>query len=73
MKCLHCAGTLAQSRTSYMANRKGYHLIIDDVPAWVCRQCGEPMFEEATVDAIQEILAELDGRLEELTSLPIAA
>ena len=73
MKCLHCAGTLEQTKISYTASRKGYHLIIDDVPAWVCQQCGEPMFDEATVDAIQEILAELDERLEKLTSLPMAA
>jgi YgiT-type zinc finger domain-containing protein len=73
MKCLHCAGTLEQTKISYTANRKGYHLIIDDVPAWVCQQCGEPMFDEATVDAIQEILAELDERLEKLTSMPLAA
>lgn len=73
MKCLHCDGTLKQTKISYTANRKGYHLIIDDVPAWVCQQCGEPMFDEATVDAIQEILAELDKRLEKLTSLPMVA
>jgi hypothetical protein len=31
------------------------------------------MFDEATVDAIQEMVAELDERLEKLTSLPMAA
>jgi YgiT-type zinc finger domain-containing protein len=36
MKCLHCAGTLEQTKICYTASRKGYHLIIDDVPAWVC-------------------------------------
>jgi hypothetical protein len=30
------------------------------------------MFDEATVDAIQEVLAELDERLEKLTPLPTA-
>jgi YgiT-type zinc finger domain-containing protein len=73
MKCLHCPGTLEQTRISYTVSRKGYHLIIDDVLAWVCQQCGEPMFDEATVDAIQAILADLDERLEKLTSLPMAA
>jgi len=64
MECLYCKGTLLKARTSYTASRKGYHLILDDVPAWVCEQCGEPLFEEKTVDAIQDVLREVDARLE---------
>jgi len=57
---------------SYTANRAGYHLIIDDVPAWVCEQCGEPLFDEETVDAIQAMLREVDTRLKRLL-VPLAA
>jgi YgiT-type zinc finger domain-containing protein len=64
MECLYCKGTLVRKRISYAASRKGYHLIIDDVPAWVCEQCGEPLDEEKTVDAIQEVLRGVDARLE---------
>lgn len=73
MQCLHCQGTLVRQKISYTVNRKGYHLIIDDVPAWVCQQCGEPMFDEATVDLIQEMLGEVDARLTQLTNLSAAA
>jgi YgiT-type zinc finger domain-containing protein len=69
MECVHCRGRLAKKKASYTANRKGYHLIVDDVPAWVCEQCGEPMFSEATVDAIQEMLQEMDNRQEKLMAL----
>ena len=72
MKCLHCEGTPEQTKVSYTANRQDYHLIIDDVPARVCRQCGEPMFDEATAAGIQEILTELDQRLEKFASWPVA-
>jgi YgiT-type zinc finger domain-containing protein len=65
MECLYCTGTLVRDRVSYTATRKGYHLIIDDVPAWVCEQCGEPLFEEETVEAIQQVLQGLDAHLEE--------
>lgn len=41
-------------------DRKGIHLSLDDVPAWVCRQCGEPYFEEAEVDSIQAIIQAVD-------------
>jgi len=65
MECLYCKGSLIRKRTSYTASRKGYHLILHDVPAWVCAQCGEPLFEEETISAIQRILQGLDARLEE--------
>ena len=45
MKCLYCGGKLVRKKVSYTVTQKGYHLIIDDVPAWVCEQCGEPLFD----------------------------
>ena len=71
MECLHCKGKLTRKKTSYTVNRKGYHLVIDDVPAWVCEQCGEPLFDEETVDAIQEMLRAVDARMEKL-AVPLA-
>jgi YgiT-type zinc finger domain-containing protein len=73
MTCLFCRGQLVQRQVSYTANRKGYHLIIDDVPAWVCEQCGEPVFDADTVDVIQGMLSEVDTRLEKLVALSAAA
>lgn len=66
MECLHCKGAMARSNVSYTVNRKGYHLVIDDVPAWVCEQCGEPLFEEETVNLVQEMLRAVDARMERL-------
>jgi YgiT-type zinc finger domain-containing protein len=63
MECLYCKGELVPKRISYAATRRGYHLIIDAVPAWVCTLCGEPLFDEETVDAIQEVLRGVDTRL----------
>nr|HID14428.1 type II toxin-antitoxin system MqsA family antitoxin [Anaerolineae bacterium] len=73
MECLYCKGTLVRKKMSYTATRKGYHLIIDDVPAWVCEQCGEPLFDEETVDAIQEMLREIGVRMEKLAVSAVAA
>jgi len=47
-------------------DRKGYHLLVDALPAWVCAQCGEVHFEEDEVDAIQEVVRSLDKRAEKL-------
>lgn len=73
MECLHCKGILVRKKVSYTATRQGYHLIIDDVPAWACEQCGEPLFDEGTVDAIQEVLREIGTGMEKLAVLLAAA
>jgi YgiT-type zinc finger domain-containing protein len=72
MQCLYCKGRLVRKKVSYTASRKGYHMIIDDVPAWVCEQCGEPLFEEQAVEAVQGILYEMDLRVMNLTTLASA-
>lgn len=38
-ECLYCQSNLVRKQVSYTASRKGYHLIVHDVPAWVCEQC----------------------------------
>lgn len=73
MECAFCKGELVRKKVSCSVSCNGYHLIIDDVPAWVCQQCEEPLFDEQTVEAIQEILSEVDARLERLTVLTPAA
>jgi YgiT-type zinc finger domain-containing protein len=72
MECLYCKGTLVRKKVSYTTTRQGYHLIIDDVPAWVCGQCGEPLFDEETVDTIQGMLREIGARMEKM-AVPLAA
>jgi hypothetical protein len=32
------------------------HIILDEVPAWVCSQCNEIMFDEREVDEIQKLV-----------------
>jgi YgiT-type zinc finger domain-containing protein len=49
-------------------DRKGIHLSLDNVPAWVCKQCGEPFFEEREVDSIQAILQAVDQQTEKLSA-----
>ncbi len=43
-------------------DRKGCHLMLDAVPAWVCEQCGETYFDEAEVDAIQDLAKSLEQK-----------
>jgi len=66
MRCIHCQGEMEWKTAPFQVDRKGYHLTLEAVPAWVCRQCGEPYFEEREVDRIQSVIREIDQRTEEL-------
>ncbi len=68
MKCIHCQGTMKRGRAPIHIDRDGCHVTIDNVPAWICEQCGEPLFDEETVDVIQDILRSVDDKLEKLPS-----
>lgn len=55
MKCMHCQGEMKTGDAPLHIDCKGCHVTLEKVPAWVCMQCGEPYFEEAEVNAIQEL------------------
>jgi YgiT-type zinc finger domain-containing protein len=66
MKCMHCQGEMKRSTAPFHIDRKGVHLSLDDVPAWVCKQCGEAYFEESEVDSIQAITQAVEQQAQKL-------
>lgn len=52
----------------FHVDRKGYHLLLNAVPAWVCLQCGEAFFEETEVESIQEAIRALDAQATRLAT-----
>ena len=60
MECLYCKGRLERRSTPFTLERNGYHVTWDAIPAWVCSQCGEPLFEARELDLMQEALIALD-------------
>jgi YgiT-type zinc finger domain-containing protein len=48
-------------------DRNGCHVTIDNVPAWVCQQCGEAYFEEQEVDAIQDLIRTIEQKANKFT------
>jgi YgiT-type zinc finger domain-containing protein len=67
MECLYCKGTLIQSTAPFSVNRNGYHITWSEISAWVCTQCGEPLFEENEVKHIQNALKKIDDETELLS------
>jgi YgiT-type zinc finger domain-containing protein len=66
MKCIHCQGRMRKAKAPFDIDRKGYHLRLEKVPAWVCMQCGEPYFDEAEVESIQSIIRAVDKQTQKL-------
>ncbi len=62
MKCLYCKSKMRRGTAPFSIDRKGYHVTWDAIPAWVCDQCGESLFEAREVDLIQEALTVLDSK-----------
>jgi YgiT-type zinc finger domain-containing protein len=57
---------MEKSSVAYTVDRKGYHLFIEKVPAYVCSQCGERYFEEREVEAIHEMIKTLENKLQDV-------
>ena len=66
MNCMYCRGKMERGVAPFHIDRKGYHLMLDKVPAFVCRQCGEVYFAEAEVDSIQTAIKAVDVQVERI-------
>ena len=60
MECLYCKGRMVRAAAPFSIDRKGYHIVWEAIPAWVCTQCGEPFFEAGEVESIQRALVAVD-------------
>lgn len=60
MECPFCKGRMVQGTAPFSIDRRGYHLVWEAVPAWVCQQCGEASFEAREVESIQRALTAVD-------------
>ena len=57
---MYCKGKMKRRTAPFQIDRKGYHLTLDQIPAWICTQCGEVYFEESEVEAIQRVIQSVD-------------
>lgn len=57
--CTFCGGEVREMRIDYDYRRKGQLLIMKNVPAGVCTQCGEKYFKP-------DVLREMDRRYHDI-------
>lgn len=68
MKCVHCKSELVWSHVSLSVDRHSDHIAWESVPAWVCAQCGEALFEESELHHVQLALEQVDRKTKALAS-----
>ncbi len=68
MKCLICKGEMEEKLITYDVRVEDQLMILKNVPALVCKQCGETLFTPETVD---KIIAVAKGKVEPTTSLRV--
>ena len=59
MECFMCKGELIEKKVNYMVDLEKTIIIIKDVPAKVCDQCGEQYFDDETSQNIEKIVASI--------------
>ena len=67
MECFRCKGNLKEKKINYMVDLENTIIIIKDVPAKVCIECGEQYFDDETSENIEKIVNKLKDLATEVT------
>lgn len=69
MNCMICKAKLTKSRVNHILDNTGRIVIIKNVPANVCGQCGEYYVDNDTAMRLEEIVRELVNNKAEILVL----
>ena len=67
MNCFICKGDLEEKKVNYVVDLEETIIIIKEVPAKVCKQCGEQYFDDETSKNIEKIVEKLKALSAEVT------
>ncbi|MCI1945632.1 type II toxin-antitoxin system MqsA family antitoxin [Clostridium luticellarii] len=59
MNCILCKSRLARGKVNHIVDLNGHIIIIKDVPANVCKQCGEYFIENDVALKLEKIIEEV--------------
>lgn len=54
--CYFCGGSVSVQYVSAMRHWKGRYILIENVPAYVCDQCGERYYDAAVAEQMDRIM-----------------
>jgi HTH-type transcriptional regulator / antitoxin MqsA len=52
MKCVFCGGTMVKRKVTFSYDDDEKHLIVEHVPAKVCKECGEKVYSPQVADEL---------------------
>ena len=70
-RCSFCKGKLHKGNSEFMAHASGEVIVIKDVPAFVCEQCGEAYYTLETSRKIDGVMR--DAHKKKLSMRPLPA
>ena len=56
MECDLCGGKIINKKVSYSLFYEGHWVIVENVPANICQQCGERLFAPEVVEELQNVI-----------------
>lgn len=59
MECFKCKGNLEPKKVNYIVDLGNTIIIVKEVPAKVCLQCGEQYYDDETAENIEKIVNQL--------------
>ena len=66
-ECGVCHGKMTKQLVTYSQFYKGNFIIVENVPAWVCEQCGDTLYDPETVDRLQKYIWSQDKPVRSIT------
>jgi YgiT-type zinc finger domain-containing protein len=63
--CTYCGGEVEERKVEYDYRRRGKLLVISNVPAGICRQCGETYFKPDVLKKMDEAYYDIFDRNQE--------
>jgi len=66
MTCYMCKGKTKELRKTYVATLEDCVIIIKNVPALVCEQCGEAYYTDEVAERLEQIVEKMRKFVEEV-------
>lgn len=66
MTCFMCKGDTEQKLKTYVANLDSCVIIIKNVPALVCNQCGEVYYTDEVAEQLEKIVDTMEKLVKEV-------
>ena len=63
--CEVCKGPMDEVLQDYLIDMDGQELLVEDVPMWVCDQCGFTQVEDDVLEAVEDMLEHMETVIEE--------